>query len=162
MMKERENKLYISYGSNLNIEQMSRRCPYATPIGNALLPDYRLLFRGGNGGSVATVEPKRGASVPVLIWEITPRCEDALDRYEGWPRLYRKETVGVEYDGKIVETMIYIMNDGYPLGSPSQGYLNVILEGYDSAGFDPQVLRDALTASTKGRKRGGFRWEEGQ
>lgn len=151
----RENKLYIAYGSNLNIEQMSHRCPYATPIGNAVLKDYELLFRGGNGSSVATVEPRRGGSVPVLMWEITPRCEDALDRYEGWPRFYRKETVGVEFDGKNIEAMVYIMNDGHPLGSPSQHYLNIIMEGYDSAGFDHQPLADALTNSTmrKGRRK---------
>lgn len=161
MMKERENKLYIAYGSNLNVEQMSRRCPYATPIGNAVLPDYQLLFRGGDGGSVATVERKKGNSVPVLIWEITPRCEDALDRYEGWPHLYRKETVGVEYDGRIVEVMVYIMNVNYELGSPSQGYLDTILEGYASAGFDEQVLSNALTASIR-KRRGRRKSGDGQ
>lgn len=148
-MKERENKLYIAYGSNLNIEQMSHRCPYATPIGNAVLKDYEFLFRGGCGGSVATVEPKAGASVPVLIWEITPRCKDALDRYEGWPRLYRKETMGVAFGGKTVEAMVYIMDEWHPLGSPSQGYLNTIKEGYACAGFDEQALFDAMSASCK-------------
>lgn len=162
MTKDRENKLYIAYGSNLNIEQMTQRCPYATPIGNAVLWDYELLFRGGNGGAVATIEPRRGGSVPVLIWEITPRCEDALDHYEGWPRLYRKETVVVEFGGKMVETMVYIMNDGYAFGSPSQGYLNTILEGYESAAFDPQVLRDALTASTRRCERRKIRWESAE
>ena len=154
-MKGRENKIYIAYGSNLNIEQMSCRCPYATPIGNGILRNYGLLFRGGSGGAVATVEPKRGCSVPVLLREITPRCEDQLDRYEGWPRLYRKETVGVEYDGKIVEAMIYVMNEGYELGNPSQQYLNVILEGYESADFDPQILSNALTTSARKRKKKG-------
>lgn len=158
-MKNRENKLYIAYGSNLNLGQMKIRCPYATVIGNGVLPDYRLLFRGGGGGSVATVEPKAGGAVPVLLWEITPRCEEALDRYEGWPRLYRKETVGVLFDGKIVEAMVYIMNDGYPLGPPSRGYLNTILEGYATAGFDERVLAEAVAASDhprrSGRKSGG-------
>lgn len=161
MMKERENILYIAYGSNLNIEQMSSRCPYATPIGNAVLKDYQLLFRGGWGGSVATVEPKEGSSVPVLIWEITPRCEDALDRYEGWPRLYRKETVGVEFGGKTIEAMVYVMDERHPLGSPNQGYLNTIKEGYESAGFDEQVLRDAMIASAP-HEMDGFRIWSGQ
>lgn len=151
-IEERENQLYIAYGSNLNIAQMKVRCPYATLVGNAALHGYQLLFRGGDGGSVATVEPKEGSVVPVLIWEITPRCEDALDRYEGWPRLYRKETVAVEFGGKLVETMVYIMNGNYPLGSPSQGYLNTIVEGYETAGFDQQVLIEALIDSTHKRR----------
>lgn len=161
-IEERENLLYIAYGSNLNVAQMKIRCPYATVVGNATLKDYQLLFRGGNGGSVATVEPKDGSSVPVLIWEITPRCEDALDRYEGWPRFYRKETVAVEFGSKLVETMVYIMNDGHPLGSPSQGYLNTIVEGYKTAGFDQQVLSDAITASALCPKRPNFRWESAE
>ena len=53
--------------------------------------NYELLFRG-----VATVEPKEGATVPVLLWKIEPLDEAALDRYEGWPHLYRKEMIDVE------------------------------------------------------------------
>jgi hypothetical protein len=42
---------------------------------------------------VATVEPYEGGRVPVLVREITPADEAALDRHEGWPCVYRKETV---------------------------------------------------------------------
>ena len=63
---------YLAYGSNLNLEQMAHRCPTAKPIGTAVLKDYQLLFRGGHGGSVATVEPFKGKTVPCLLWEITP------------------------------------------------------------------------------------------
>lgn len=152
-MKNRENQIYAAYGSNLNLEQMAVRCPYATVIGNGTLEGYALLFRGGNGGAVATVEPKKGSSVPVLLWEITPRCEDALNRYEGWPRLYRKETVGITYDGKVVEAVAYIMNDGYPLGLPGSGYLNTIVEGYFTADFDTEVLEQAMRDSRPGKRK---------
>ena len=147
-----ENTIYVAYGSNLNLEQMEWRCPYAKVLGNAELRDYRLLFRGDNGGAVATVEPKKGGSVPVLLWDITPRDEEALDRYEGWPHLYRKETVTVYHDGKPVKAMVYIMNEGRPIGLPSEGYLNTILAGYKSAGFDIKVLNKAVTASVGRRK----------
>jgi len=86
-------------------------------------------------------------NVPVLLWEITPRCEEALDRYEGWPRLYRKETVSVDFNGKPTEAMVYIMNEVYPYGLPGEHYLNVIKEGYASAGFDTAVLEVAIAAS---------------
>ena len=143
------NQLYLAYGSNLNLEQMARRCPYAIPLGPTALEGYRLLFRGSNPGAVATVEPFEGGTVPALVWEITPRCEEALDRYEGWPRLYRKEKVSVLLEGQPVEAMVYIMNRGYPLGLPSQYYLNTILEGYASAGFEPTVLDEALRRSAR-------------
>ena len=86
---------YLAYGSNLNLEQMAHRCPTAKPIGTTVLKDYQLLFRGEHGGSVATVEPFKGKNVPCLLWEITPADEAALDRYEGFPFLYRKEKVKV-------------------------------------------------------------------
>ena len=143
------NKLYIAYGSNLNLEQMADRCPTARVLGASGMEGWRLLFRGAREGAVATVEPFNGGSVPVLVWEITPADEAALDRYEGWPFLYRKETVKVKLDGKNVKGMVYIMNEGRPMGLPNCYYYSTILEGYKDAGFDVNVLRKATTDSAK-------------
>jgi len=77
---KKANRLYIAYGSNMNIEQMSHRCPTAAVIGTSELQDYRLLFRGGHANAVATVEPHEGGNVPVVVWEITTADEAALDR----------------------------------------------------------------------------------
>jgi hypothetical protein len=85
-----KNKLYLAYGSNLNLKQMADRCPTAKVVGASQINDHRLLFRGAHAGAVATIEPFEGGNVPVLVWEITPTDEAALDRYEGWPFLYRK------------------------------------------------------------------------
>ncbi|MGC7323152.1 gamma-glutamylcyclotransferase family protein, partial [Mycobacteroides abscessus subsp. massiliense] len=95
--------------------------------------------RGGRHGAVATVEKKSGGSVPILVWEITPADEAALDRYEGWPHLYRKETIRVQLNGKPVSAMIYIMNEGRTFGSPSPYYFSVIVHGYHSSGFDIDI-----------------------
>ena len=75
-----KNKLYVAYGSNLNLAQMARRCPTAKVVGIGKLKEYQLTFRG-----VATIEPVSGAETPVGVWEITPKDEMALDRYEGYP-----------------------------------------------------------------------------
>lgn len=139
--------IYLAYGSNLNQTQMTDRCPTAKLLGASTLKDYQLLFRGGNGGAVATVEPLKGASVPVLLWEITPADEAALDRYEGWPFLYRKEAAKVKFGRKNIEAMVYIMNEGRPLGSPSCYYYSVILDGYKSADFDIGILKQAVVNS---------------
>jgi len=135
---------YLAYGSNLNLEQMAHRCPTAKPVGPVVLKDYQLLFRGGHGGAVATVEPFKGKSVPCLLWEITPADEAALDRYEGFPFLYRKENIKVQLGKKNIETMVYIMNEGRPLGTPSCYYYSVILDGYKSAGLDTVILKQAV------------------
>lgn len=144
---KQNKKLYLAYGSNLNLAQMADRCPTATVLGSSVMTGWRLLFRGAHAGAVATVEPFEGGSVPVLVWEITPADEAALDRYEGWPFLYRKEVVSVELDGKSVEAMVYILNDGRLLGQPSCYYYSTILEGYKSAGFDTEILRKATIYS---------------
>ena len=74
-------KYYAAYGSNLNVPQMLRRCPGARVIGTAVIPDYRLLFKGSKTGSYLTIEPAEGYSVPVGVWEVSDENEAALDRY---------------------------------------------------------------------------------
>lgn len=143
-----KDRLYIAYGSNLNLEQMERRCPTAEVVGVAELKNWRLWFRGGSHSAVATIERERGFKVPVLIWRIQPQDELALDRYEGWPHLYRKETLRLTVNGKRVYAMVYIMNEaGHPYGIPSAGYLNTIHEGYESANFDTGILYAAVDCS---------------
>jgi gamma-glutamylcyclotransferase (GGCT)/AIG2-like uncharacterized protein YtfP len=143
------NKLYIAYGSNLNLEQMANRCPTAKAVGTSKINNYRLLFRGAHAGAVATIEPFKGGSVPVLVWEITPADEAALDRYEGWPFLYRKEILKVRLDGKYVTAMVYLMNEGRPLGQPSCHYYSTILKGYKDADFNIETLRNAVGDSAE-------------
>lgn len=140
----RKPTLYIAYGSNLNLPQMAFRCPTAEVAGVSELKDYELLFRGGRRGAVATVEPKEGSSVPVLLWKIRQKDEEALDRYEGYPRLYDKQMMEVELDGNPISAMVYVMTPGYEFGTPSDYYADVIWQGYESSGLDTQVLEDAI------------------
>lgn len=139
--------LYIAYGSNLNLPQMAFRCPTAKVVGTSEIKDHELLFRGGRRSSVATVEPLKGSSVPVLLWKLKEGDLKALDRYEGYPHFYRKEILPVELKGKTVPAMVYIMNEGHPFGAPSDYYLNTILEGYRSASFDTEILERAVEKS---------------
>lgn len=141
--------LYIAYGSNLNLPQMAFRCPTAKMVGTSEIKDYELLFRGGMNSSVATVEPLKDSNVPVLLWKLKEHDLQALDRYEGYPSFYRKEILEVELKGRTIPAMVYIMNDGHPFGSPSDYYLNTIMEGYQSAGFDTEFLEQAVDKSIR-------------
>ena len=141
---KRKEIFYIAYGSNLNLPQMAFRCPTAEVAGKSELKGYELLFRGGRRGAVATVEPKDGGSVPVLLWKIREADEEALDRYEGYPHFYEKQMMEVELDGKPVSAMVYVMTPGHEFGIPSDYYADVIREGYETAGFDLQSLEDAI------------------
>lgn len=148
----REPKLYYCYGSNLHKQQMLSRCPRAKPLRKLVLKDWRLVFRG-----VADIEPCVGSSVQGAIWEITPDCEARLDRYEGWPHLYRKEhfMVRVRKNGhrRVEPVMFYTMNRrSYSL--PYPGYAQVIHEGYTQWQLDLQALIDALQESLRLSKEG--------
>ena len=138
-------RLYIAYGSNLSVEQMAVRCPDAKVVGKAVLKDWRLCFKVH-----ADIEPCEGRTVPVLVWEVSPSDEKALDRYEGYPQYYIKQDIGItmtDLDGnepREAEAFVYTMTAGHSLRMPWQGYYGVLEEGYERFGFDRDVLMQAL------------------
>ena len=89
----------------MNTAQMAYRCPHARVEGTSTIPDYELVFRGPAGGAVATIEPQKGCSVPVVIWSISASDEFALDIYEGFPRLYIKQDFDFELKGEMLTGM---------------------------------------------------------
>lgn len=133
-------KTYIAYGSNMNVEQMGWRCPDAEVIGTGELIGWKLTFRGNGRCGVANIEPEAGSSVPVVLWNISPRDERNLDVYEGFPHLYIKEYVDVTYKGRKVKGMAYIMTGGHRISGPNGSYLSTIAEGYDHFGIDASNL----------------------
>ena len=118
--------LYFAYGSNLDPDQMDRRCPDATAIGAASLADH--AFRIGARG-YATVSPSPGDTVWGGLWDVSDSDLARLDTYEGVAGgLYRRETALVEIDGQFLATLIY-MENADDLGSPSDWYLTRLVAG---------------------------------
>lgn len=148
-MKEKvmSKRLYVAYGSNLNIRQMKYRCPGAKLYGTGVIEDYVLQFKGQPHGAFATIAPKEGAFVPVAVWEISKQNEQALDCYEGYPSHYFKQNVPVQLDGEKVDAMVYIMNLKMNFGLPSQYYYGTVYEGYNDCGLDTDVLDKAVMES---------------
>lgn len=139
-MKNNEKKLYVAYGSNLNVSQMSYRCPDAKIYGSGVLKNYRLSFYG-----VASIEKKSNGNCPVGLWTISPEDEKNLDRYEGYPRLYRKENIEVTLNtGETVTAMVYIMNRSGEESLPSPGYYETIFDGYNDFGLDTDYLVETV------------------
>ena len=142
-------KYYLAYGSNLNMRQMRQRCPESIPVTSAVILGYRLLFRRG----VATIEPKKGAAVPVGIWQISDEDERSLDRYEGYPYLYTKKDFPLRMHGRKITAMAYIMTRGFPISFPRPGYLEIIQQGYDDFGFDYGTLTEAVNIARKRNRK---------
>lgn len=139
-------KYYVAYGSNLSVDQMAHRCPDATIVGTGVLKDWELIFRYH-----ATIEPRQGSTVPVLVWAISEKDEARLDRYEGYPRYYVKKYLSVPVQaprGRLnVRGMVYTMVDGQPVTPPSDDYYGIIEEGYERFNLDRRILRRALDES---------------
>ena len=148
-----ERRYYLAYGSNLNVPQMRRRCPNATIVGTATIPDYQLLFKGSKTGAYLTIEKKPGSSVPVGVWSVTAHDEMELDVYEGFPSFYYKAEMTVEVkpekggETRQREAFVYIMHEERSLGWPSGAYVRTCMDGYRAFGFDYAFLMDALKAS---------------
>ena len=127
------SKLYLAYGSNLNIKQMSIRCPKAKPLEGIVIDQWKLVFRG-----VADIMPCKDSMLSAGLWEITNDCEKALDIYEGFPTLYQK--LYFKMNGKKVLT--YQMNRTN-FAPPYQGYYDTILQGYKDFNLNTKFLEMA-------------------
>ena len=138
------NRLFAAYGVGINRAEMAMRCPTAKLLGASTLRNHRLTFRGPHAAAVANIEPAKGHSVPMLVWDITSTDEAALDLYEGFPHLYEKQQVKIRLDGMLVSCMAYVMRGDRPLGKPSAFYYSTLLEGYREAGFDTNILKAAV------------------
>jgi hypothetical protein len=136
----------FAYGSNLNLAQMARRCPAAVPLGRWRLADWRLVFRG-----VADCIPEPGAVCYGGVWRITPRCEHALDAYEGiGSGMYAKTYIPIKRTPQgETELLIYTMNST-GIMPPSESYYDVIKRGYRDFRMPRaahKLLREALEES---------------
>lgn len=137
-------KLYIAYGSNLNLAQMAARCPSAKVYAKGTINNWELLYRGTNRNAHATIERKTGSIVPVLVWEIQPRDEYRLDIYEGYPHYYFKKNIIVNIGEKKEKAMVYIMNEQQLPGRPSVSYIKTIRQGYVENNMDISVFEKSL------------------
>ena len=131
--------LYGAYGANLNMANMEVRCPQAKPILGFNLVGYRLVFNG-----VADIIKDKDTKVPIGLWKITKECEKSLDRFEGYPYLYKKIKLKIDVPGfKGQKVMFYVMRrKGVAL--PPASYFNTIAQGYDDFALDKDYLNWAV------------------
>ena len=134
---------YIAYGSNMNLAQMAIRCPGAKLNATGDLLGYRLEF---NRHATIVESDDPAAYVPVAVWDIDPKQELRLDRYESYPHYYRKIscTINLGADENI-QGMAYQMRN-FDFNPPDKLYFQGILEAYDSLGLRPEIKHALLPA----------------
>lgn len=141
-------KLYWAFGSNLDMEAMKFRCQAAVPFCAFPLDGVALVFR-----HVADVVGRRGSTTPGGLWWISPKCEEALDRYEGvsrnqkWGGLYEKRYVTLDLGGGRIEEALFYKMMRQGISPPSASYLETIERGYDDFGLDKAWLDKAARES---------------
>ena len=145
-------KVYVAYGSNLNMEQMRDRCPTAEFIGTGAIENYELQFKGSLHNAHATIAPKEGSSALVGVWRIKKRDASQLDMNEGYnPKgycYYNKEQIPVKMDdGSTLIGMVYIKDSRMDFGNPSKNYYDIVRQGYEDCGLDTNVLDHAVNDS---------------
>jgi gamma-glutamylcyclotransferase (GGCT)/AIG2-like uncharacterized protein YtfP len=130
---------YFAYGMNTNLGQMANRCPNARSLGSATLMGHEFRF-----ARHADIIPDPEFVTQGVLWEITPECELSLDALEGYPTYYQKKIVRVLYNNKSVECMTYYMTGDLPDEYPSDGYLEMLFEGYKEHNVDTNQLYSSL------------------
>lgn len=138
-MIKNNNKLYFGYGMNTNLESMSRRCPGAESLGHATLHDYEFRFR-----VFADVAQKDYARVEGVLWHINDEHLMSLDALEGYPVMYNRAVLPVHHQGEIVYAWTYFMETFTRWGPPSEGYIQMLREGYSAHNISHRQIDIAL------------------
>ncbi len=117
---------------------MKRRCKDSIFLKKINLKNFKLTFRSKY--RAADIEPKKNSIVPGGLFEISKSDEKKLDIYEEYPTLYKKHYF-YYYRKKV---MTYTMLKKTKFRSPTERYLNTIIQGYKDCLIDKKFLKKAL------------------
>lgn len=109
--------LYFAYGSNMNPVRMGQRCPGATALGVGILRNYRLAER-----LYADIDFREGAEVHGVLYLISERNLRSLDAHEGYPKVYRRMWLDVEFQGETYLAVTYEMSAATKAARSGQKY----------------------------------------
>jgi cation transport regulator ChaC len=147
-MSATSRKYYFAYGSNMDREQMGKRCPGAELVSVGTISGWRFRI---NTRGVATIVPESGSTLYGIVWCLSEADERALDRYEGVAKgLYAKRTMEVRLgDGRSVKAFVYLAKDSQP-GIAKPGYMSGILTAAISNAFPSSYVQELRAWSTTG------------
>ena len=130
--------LYYAYGSNMDEEQMARRCPGARMVGICTLENTRFVLDSKGVGSIV---PRFGSHVSGVIWCVTKRDIKSLDRFEGVASgCYRKEYIQVTVNDEKYDALVYISNRDLTNVGYYEGYMDRIIRAAKHHHFNPKYI----------------------
>ena len=127
---------YAAYGTNLDPNRMSERCPHSPLRTTGWLTGWRLTFGGeehGWDGALATIVQDPLEQVFVAVYDVSPLDVHSLDQWESADSgLYRKTKVRVSTMVGEIVAWTYVL-DAYEGGLPSASYLGVLANAAEAA-----------------------------
>ena len=109
--------LYFAYGSNMFPDRINQRCPGAIDLGKATLRDYRIAER-----LYADIDFEEGAEVEGVLYAITAAHLKRLDSFEGYPKVYRRMWLDVEFRGEHYMAVTYEMTNATKFARSGMAY----------------------------------------
>lgn len=134
--------LYFGYGMNTNLHSMQSRCSEATVLGPAELLHHELEF-----AHHCNVKRRTDSRVLGLLWQVSDQDLANLDILEGYPYYYTREGTAVEYCGQQHLAIVYSMTGRTEPSPPSEGYWNLVQQGYQENKISQTQLIRALNNS---------------
>ncbi len=123
---------YFAYGSNMNWQQMQRRCPSSRFVCVAHLPDFRFgITRHSRlrDCGTANIYPACGEEIWGIIYEVNHADLTVLDSFEDG---YRRKVLSFYpiQDGKQpLDALVYMADIEHNVPRPSAEYRRLIVEG---------------------------------
>lgn len=148
---------YFAYGTNLNAEDWADFCRRAGHREDSLvqtqtvwLPDHRPVYhyrsRRRKGGAL-DVTPDSGQATPGVLFRVEADGWEALDRKEGAPRFYARQSVtvltedGAHHPATTYRVVPECRQSGFV--PPAPGYVSIVAEGLRAFGLPTRVHTQA-------------------
>ena len=129
--------LYFAYGPNMLKQQLRDRGIKPKRSFVAELRGHKLDFnkQGNDGSGRANVERDGHKSVFGVVFDITTSDLNELDRYEGAPAHYRRQSITVAADNGRHSAITYVAVRKAEGLRPTAEYVRKIIEGAVEAGL---------------------------
>ena len=128
MKEKNENITFFAYGTNISQTEMKSHSESAVFIGYGTLDNFALKFRGFQDHAIATLEKKKGASVPIAIYDLTQADRFTMDNFEKFPYAYVRKKVKGNLNGKIIKGNIYVLKIKLEPNIPNNEYIKALIK----------------------------------
>lgn len=123
---------YFAYGSNMNWQQMTQRCPSARFVAVARLPGHRFAITRQSRRRLcgtADVVPDIAAEVWGIVYELDDAELSVLDRFEDGYSREKKWVYPAGNGDKPIEVLLYVAQKESNPPLPNAEYKRLMVEG---------------------------------